>query len=249
MRILRVGGLSLIFRSTIGLALLTAVCSAQAPSSSSEEILDTATAATRSQLTALRYSFVKETSKSGISCAIRSPRIVVQDVPSYGSYDPDTNTLTSPAWEQMSTEEQSLFYRALGPNAKEADARAEFELGVHHWVIVHELGHWWEACRGWVDHGDHYKFELEADKIAAAYWNEYDPSVIAHQQGIFEAILDKWPNPVPPGQTAEDYLNKNLDALGPTPAYIWFQARMCLAAFRQKPLPRFFEALAQTPRS
>jgi hypothetical protein len=201
---------------------------------------------TRSQLTALRDAFVKQAAKSGVSCAIRPPAIVVQDVPSFGSYDPDTNTLTSPAWEQMSTEERSIFYKGLPPGANEEEARADFEIGVHHWVIVHELGHWWEACRGLVDHGDHYAFELEADRIAAAYWTEHDPSVIAHQTAIFGAILRKWPNPVPPGQDAKSFLNANIDALVPTRDYIWFQAQMCLIAFSQKPIPSFKKALTLT---
>jgi hypothetical protein len=172
----------------------------------------------------------------------------VQDIPSFGNYDPDTNTLISPSWQQMGSEEQALFYKAVGPNATETNARAEFELGVHHWVVVHELGHWWEACRGMVDHGNHYVVELEADKIAAAYWNEHDPSVIAHQRAVFQAIVQQWPNPIPAGQTEDAYFDKNYDALGPTPAYIWFQARMCLAAFAEQPLPRFSAALAQVPR-
>jgi hypothetical protein len=240
---------SFLFRSIIALSLSATVSMAQASSPAQVANLNSSGETTRSQLTALRDTFVKQTAESGIPCAIQRPTIVVHDVPSYGSYDPDTNTLMSPAWEQMSTEEQSLFYKALPPGSKEADARAEFEVGVHHWVIVHELGHWWEACRALVDHGDHYGFEFEADRIAAAYWNEHDPSVIAHQRRIFEAIQKKWTNPVPPGQTANTYFNTNYEALGPTPEYIWFQAQMCLTAFAQKPVRRFSRALAQVPRS
>ena len=143
-------------------------------------------------------------------------------------------------------EERALFYKGLPPGASEADARADFEIGVHHWVIVHELGHWWEACRGLVDHGDHYAFELEADRIAAAYWNEHDPSVIAHQTAVFRAILKKWANPVPSGQEARTFFNANIDALVPTRDYIWFQAQMCLTAFAQKPNLSFYKALTST---
>jgi hypothetical protein len=231
------------------LVLANGMCVGQATAPSQASSLNGAIAATRSELTALLGDFVKETSASGLSCAIEPPKLIVQDVPSFGSYDPDTNTLTSPAWQQMGSEEQSLFYRGVGPGAKEADARAEFELGVHHWVFVHELGHWWEACRGMIDRGDHYGFELEADKIAAAYWNEHDPSIISHQQAVFQAIVQNWPNPLPVGQTPDAYFNKNYDTLGPTPAYIWFQAQMCLTAFAQKPLPRFSAALAQVTRN
>jgi hypothetical protein len=225
------------------------MCVGQAPAPSQTSGLESSIASTRSQLTALLGDFVKETSASGLSCAIEPPKLIVQDVPSFGSYDSDTNTFTSPAWQQLGSEEQSLFYRAVGPDAREADARAEFELGVHHWVVVHELGHWWEACRGMIDHGDHYGFELEADKIAAAYWNEHDPSVISHQQAVFQAIVQNWPSPLPVGQAQDAFFNKNYETLGPTPAYFWFQAQMCLTAFAQKPLPRFSTALAQVTRN
>jgi hypothetical protein len=227
------------------LLLASGHCMGQAPAALQARDSHEAIADTQGRMAGLLDSFVLETVASGQPCAIKPPNLVVADVPSYGSYDPDTNTLTSPAWEQMSTEEKSIFYKGTGPNAKEADAKAEFETGVHHWVIVHELGHWWEACRGMVDHGDHYSMELNADRIAAAYWNEHDPAVNAHQRAVFQAIQQKWPNPVPKGQTAMAYFNKNYDALGPTPAYIWFQAQMCLKAFAETPLPSFATALSK----
>lgn len=227
--------------------LLLTLCSvpmAQTPIAPESPSPASEIAATRAQLEARRDDFARVTGASGLACAISVPKIVVQDVPSFGSYDPDTNTLTSPAWNQMSSEEKAIFMKAVGPNGSEKDARAEFEAGVHHWVIVHELGHWWEACRGVVDRGDHYGFELQADRIAAAYWREQDSSVNAHQKAVFEAIVQKWPNPVPPGQEAAAYFNRNYEALAPTPAYIWFQAQMCLTVFQERPLPSFEAVLA-----
>lgn len=233
----------------VAVVLATRVCPGQSISTQSVGINTAAVAAARDELTALLTSFVKEAAESGLSCAIQPPKLAVEDVPSFGRYDPETNTLTSPAWEQMAAEEQAMFYRVAGPNAKELDARAEFELGVHHWVIVHELGHWWEACRGAVDHGDHYTSELEANRIAAAYWNEHDPAVNEHQQKVFSMIVERRPNPVPSGQTESAYFNQNYEELGPTPAYTWFQARMCLKAFSETPLPQFPTALVCRPRN
>jgi hypothetical protein len=238
--------------SRVGVAAFTfavGFCQAQSTSPQYADANTAAVATTRGELTALLNAFVKETSESGLSCAIQPPKLLIQDVSSFGTYDPDTNTLTSPAWEQMTAEEQSRFYRVAGPDATEPEARAEFELGVHHWVLVHELGHWWEACRGVVDHGDHYTFELDANRIDAAYWNEHDPAVNVHQQKVFSTILQRRPNPVPSGQTESVYFNENYGVLGPTPAYIWFQAQMCVKAFSEAPLPQFSVALAKvTPR-
>ena len=200
---------------------------------------------TRAQIEAMRDQFVAAAKSAG-ECSIGPPKIVIEDVPSFGAYDPETNTLRTSAWSQLSGEEQDLFYRLMGPGASEKQAREEFETGTHHWVIVHELGHWWQACRGVAANANHYRVEYGANRIAAAYWMEKEPSVIAHQRAVFEGLLKRLPNPLPDGQTIENYFDANYEKLGPTPAYIWFQARMCLAAFDEKPGPSFAQTLRET---
>jgi hypothetical protein len=199
-------------------------------------------------MTTLRDTFVKATVEAGFACPIAPPKILVEDAPSFGSYDPKTNTLKTSGWNRMTDAERNLFFHLLGPGTTEEAARAEFETGVHHWVFVHELGHWWQACRGVVDGKEHYRREFEADRIAAAYWQEHDPEVVVHQRAVFETLLKRTPNPVPEGQRVEAYFDANYDKLGPTPVYIWFQARMCVTAFEEKPAPTFAQALKQTAR-
>jgi hypothetical protein len=197
-------------------------------------------------MTKLRDDFVKATADVGFTCPIAPPTISVVDIPSYGNYDPQTNTLETPAWEQLSEAERGRFFRLLGPGTTEAAAREEFETGAHHWVFIHEMGHWWQACRGVVDRGKHYAIEFGANRIAAAYWKDHDPQVVAHQRAVFEGILKRHPNPVGDAQNIEAYFDANYEKLGPTPAYIWFQARMCVAALDEQPLPSFAQALKQT---
>ena len=216
---------------------------AQTTAGAKSAVPDSVISATRAQVEALRDEFVKATVAAGQTCPITKPRILVQDVPSFGDYDAGTNTLTTPAWEQLTDKERGVFYHALGPETPEAAARLEFETGVHHWVLIHEMGHWWQACRGGQKAKDHYGIELGADRIAAAYWQERDVQLIAHQRAVFVNIVDNFPNPVPAGQSAEAYFNANYDKLGPTPAYIWFQARMCIAALSEDPIPSFADAL------
>jgi hypothetical protein len=209
-------------------------------------VTDSEIAATTVKITTLRDAFVKAAVDAGFTCPIAPPTILVVDVPAFGDYDRKTNTLKIVAWNQMTAAEKNLFYQFLGPGTNEAAARAEFEEGVHHWVFVHELGHWWQACRGVVDGEEHYKVEFGADRIAAAYWREHDPEVVAHQRAVFETVLGQSPNPVPEGQRPEAYFDENYAKLGPTPAYIWFQARMSISAFDEKPAPAFAQALQQT---
>ncbi len=202
---------------------------------------------TRVKMIALRNAFVQSAKDAGFNCLIAVPPVLVEDVPSFGNYDPETNTLRTSAWSLLKPEESQMFYRFMGPNATEAIAKKEFEDGVHHWVIVHEMGHWVQACRGITEKtAKPYAIEFGADRIAAAYWNEHDPGVIAHQRTVFEAILHNFPNPVPEGASVEPFFNDHYQELGPTPGYLWFQSRMCLAAFDEKPAPSFKNVLADT---
>jgi hypothetical protein len=186
---------------------------------------------TRLKMTALRDLFVKSMKDEGFTCPIPVPPIVVEDVPSFGSYDDEMNTLRTSAWSLLKPEESRMFYHFRGLNTTEAIARKDFEDGVHHWVIVHELGHWFQACRGITEKtAKPYAIEFGADRIAAAYWNEHDPGIIAHQRVMFEAILKNFPNPVPEGASVEPFFNDQYQELGPTPGYLWFQSRMCLTA-------------------
>ena len=207
---------------------------------------DAAIAATKKQVTALRDEFVKATVTAGFTCPITPPTIVIEDVPSYGSYDEDTNTLKSSAWELLTDEEKGTFFRLTGPNGTEEAARKEFETGAHHWVLVHELGHWWQACKH-VQSSDPYRFESGANRIAAAYWRKHDAGIIAHQRTVFEYVQAKVPAPALDGQEPEVYFNAHYpDKFPSIPEYIWFQAKMCLKAFDEKPAPSFEEVLKET---
>lgn len=219
---------------------------AQTPSVGNQVGENVGIAATQAQMTSLRDEFAKATVKAGFVCPIAPPTIVVVDVPSFGNYDPESNTLETPAWEQLTDGERGRFYRILGPGTTEAAARAEFETGAHHWVFVHEMGHWWQACRGVVSRDKHYAVEFGANRIAAAFWRQQDPHLVAHQRAVFEGLLQRTQSPVAEAQNIETYFDANYEKLGPTPAYIWFQARMCVTAFDEKPEPTFAQALKQT---
>ena len=198
----------------------------------------------KAQATALRDSFVKATVAAGMSCPIGPPKIVVEAVPGFASYDSVTNTLTTGAWEQLSDEEKSRFFRMLGPGTTEVAARAEFEIGANHWVFVRELEGWWLACRKVPQQGSAYAFEYGVNRVDAAYWREQDASIIAHMRGVFQSMQSHMPNPVPIGQSIEAYYDAHYpDKFKGPPEYLWFQAQICLALFDEEPSPTFAKAL------
>ena len=198
----------------------------------------------RAQATVLRDSFVKATVAGGMSCASAPPKIVVEDVPGYASYDSATNSLKTGNWEQLNDEEKSRFFGMLGPRATEDAARAEFEIGANHWVFVRELEGWWQTCRKVPEKGSAYAFESGVNRVEAAYWREQDASIIDHMRGVFQSMQRHVPSPVPAGQSVETYYDAHYpDKFKGPPEYLWFQARMCLAAFDEKPSPTFTQAL------
>lgn len=206
--------------------------------------IDASKAATLAKMTGVRDRVIEKIHAAGFTCPIAPPTIVVEDVPSFGQYSDETNTLRTTDWTVLNAHERTFMYQLAGPGADEATARALFEKAAHGWIFVHELGHWWQACRGYIATHSHYEVESGANRISMAYWRETDPSVVTLMMGLFNGILEHQPSPVPAGQNVEDYFNANYEQLGPTPLYPWFQAKMSVTVETEKPVPTFAVVLA-----
>ena len=204
-------------------------------------------AATLAKATAVRDAFFARIRADGFSCPIPVPSILVEDVPSLGQYDEKTNIIRTSDWTLLNPEERAFAFRLAGPGAKESDVRTVFEQAAHGWIFVHELGHWWQVCRSVNSNSGPYQVEFGADRISLAYWREVDPSVVGTMMPIFRNMLDHSPNPVPTGEDVDAYFNKHYQELGPGPAYPWFQSRMNVAAYDEKPSPTFIQALLTLP--
>jgi hypothetical protein len=197
------------------------------------------------QLTALRDSFVQQTQISGVACPIAPPQIALTDKSSFGSYESETNILQTPTWEQLSADERSVFIQMAGPSTGIEAAQAAFEQGIHHWVFVHEMGHWWQACTHANQHRMPYQVEYDADRIAAAYWRQTDPTLAAKFSTGFQHLVKTVPSPVPAGQTPDTYFDENYGKLTGTPGYTWFQAQMITTVNSEKPAPTFAQTLKE----
>jgi hypothetical protein len=215
--------------------------SAQSASSGAHDVEVTATLA---KATAVRDNFAARIHADGFSCPIPLPTILVEDVPSFGQYDDKTNIIRTSDWTLLNPQERAFFFQLAGPGAKEADVRAMFDKAAHEWIFIHELGHWWQACRNVTTSNiGPYQVEYGADRISLAYWREEDPAIVATMMPIFQSVVDHARNPVPVGEGVEAYFNKHYQELGPSPAYPWFQSRMNIAAYEEKPAPTFAQSL------
>ena len=238
------GALSVAFFASVYSMVAATALYAQAPSS---PIQEKERAATLAKATAVRDAFIARIHANGFSCPIPVPAILVEDVPSFGQYDEKINVIRTSDWTLLNPQERAFFFQLAGPGAREADVRATFDKGAHGWIFIHEMGHWWQACRNVTSDSGPYQVEFGADRISLAYWREVDPSIVDTMMPIFRSVLDHAPNPAPAGEDVEAYFNKHYQELGPSPAYPWFQSRMNVSAYEEKPSPTFIQALLSLP--
>jgi hypothetical protein len=204
----------------------------------------TPNAALMDQLVALRDSFVSEMKREGFQPSLPPPTIILDNPPSYGNYEDGKNLLHIADWSALSTDEQARFAGLAARLGQGQTGEQAFEDSVHHWVFVHELGHWWQACEHKTT-DTHYAEEYGANRIAAAYWRLNDPNFMDRTKNKMTTVIGSLPNPVPEGESKEKYFNENYEKLAGTPGYIWYQYDMVINVEAEKPLPSFQQALRQ----
>jgi hypothetical protein len=198
--------------------------------------------AVMARLTALRNSFIRQIKAEGFKPSLPPPKIVLDNPPSYGRYENDQNTLHIAAWSALEPDQQARFERLAAAIGGQQTGEQQFEESIHHWVFIHELSHWWQACQHKISN-DHYAVEYGANRVAAAYWRLKDPALMARTEKRISGVQSVRTSPVPDGKDEKQYFNQNYAELAPTRDYIWFQYSMVLKAQAEKPLPTLKQAL------
>lgn len=191
------------------------------------------------QIVALRDSFVNQIKAEGFQPSLPPPTIILDNPPSYGSYQHAKNVVHVAVWDALAPEQQAGF---AGLFAQGQTGERAFDEIVHHWVFTHELGHWWQACQHKLGKG-HYSEEYDASRIAAAYWRLKDANFMGVTAKRIAAVRESMRDLVPADQQNEIYFNENYDKLGPTPGFIWFQCDLVSKVVAEQPIPSFREAL------
>jgi hypothetical protein len=204
---------------------------------------DASDAAVLRRLTRLRAVFLKRIDEEGYALC-PAPQIELGDPGTFGRYLPERNVVLIGTWSHLSAPEPQAFETMAQTLGGEASAQRVFENGTHRWVFVHELGHWWQACRQ-LARPQSYAAENGANRIALAFWREREPRFAAGIVHGFAALLGSAPSPLPDGQPAQGYFEANFRAIAQTDAYTWFQGKMIVELAAEMPPPSLHRALSQ----
>ena len=189
-----------------------------------------------------RDAFIDRIGEDGFYCRLPAPAVVVADTPLFGEYEKNTDNLVTPDWKQLKPDETAIFTQLAGPGGTDDQARALFDVEAHHWILIVETVRWWEACKELTLKLTPYQAELQAARVALAYWREKDPDVVTQLDSIRET-LDKGPSPVPEGQDFPTYFNQHYQRNATGRDYLWMQAQVVGTVMAEKPQPTVIGAL------
>jgi len=198
------------------------------------------------ELQLIADDFQREIKASGFQCTRPAPEILISTTPQLSVFFGPSNTVVTGQWEELPSQVKQLFEQTLG-------GRQGFEDGFHKFFFVHELGHWAQSQdkkkMSTINRSpSHYLYELEADRIALAYWRRRDSSFASGLVSQYRKEYNALPNPVPAGEKLEDYFNDHYDDLGSNPAaYGWYQLRLVIAAADERPAPTLAQLLQALP--
>jgi len=160
----------------------------------------------------------------------------------------DNNGVHEARFDELPPPIQSLFDKWASYTSDKPSGSALFSDMFYKFFFVHELGHWTigGVLEARQDAGkqaaiknswnNHWKAELEANRISVAWWREHDPTFLAKLVGDFRQIQAALPNPVPAGADMQTFFAANYEKLGQDPqAYGWFLLQSVIIAYDEPP--------------
>ncbi|MCJ0742662.1 hypothetical protein [Pedobacter montanisoli] len=150
----------------------------------------------------------------------------------------DSQTAHLPLWSQLPEQIQNWFYE-IGENKN--DGQEIFGLFFNGFYLPHELAHGFEDTLGKLNRS--YKNEYFANTIAILWFRKH--GYLKELEKCYETakvIMAKTPNPVPNGQTAENFFTKNYNEIllsGNPSVYGFMQFGQFIKIYEDKTLPDF----------
>lgn len=139
-----------------------------------------------------------------------------------------------PLWEQVIPDQKTFFYDLAGG---ETQGENLFGLLFNGFYIIHEMGHSVEASHK-IKFKNNYDSEYFANQVAILWWRENGKAQELKQ--IYEQlnlIIPKLKNPVPEGQTIEQYFTENYEKAAADPyVYGYMQFKQFKEIYEDKKL-------------
>ena len=169
---------------------------------------------------------------------IQTPRAVLNTETRLIFYLAENNSINLPLWSQLSPTLKIFFYTLA--NSDEKEGKKIFGAFFNGFFIARELGH---AVQYAKEKGttNKYKADYFANTLAILFWRE---SAYSKQLEIcysyVNSILKTLPDPVPAGENAEDYFQKNYEQLLQDPQkFLYFQFSQFKTIYEDKSLKGF----------
>ena len=155
----------------------------------------------------------------------------------YLIYYDGKNGVSLPYWEEVIPPIKGFLTQVSGGEDKGKEVFGMFFNGFY---IPHELGHaFQEKTEGDIENG--YESEYFANTIAILWWRKQGKEKeLKKCYDYTKEIIKKLPNPVPEGQTKEQYFTENYRVAAQNPnVYGWMQFTQFIKIYEDKTLPDF----------
>lgn len=207
------------------------------------------------QETAIAQKFESKVHIAALPFRPQPPRIFIETHPALSYFDGDT--IREARFKELPPEVQAIFNTWAADTSDQPSGEQLFADMFYRFFFVHELGHWvtGQVIENRHDAGkaaalenmrqNHWQTELECNRISVAWWREHDPKYLAKLMADFSAIEKKLPNPVPDGQSKQEYFAANYQRLGNDPqVYGWFLLQSAIDAYSES--PRSFQQVLES---
>jgi hypothetical protein len=127
--------------------------------------------------------------------------------------------------------------------------------------FLHEFGHWANEQVVSQRHDatanrarrnferNKWEDELNANRVAVAWWRERDPKFLDGLVRDLRLILASLPSPVPAGEDDKAYFSRNLWELVKDPnKYGWYQLRLIVIAYEERPALTYQQTIGRLPQ-
>lgn len=185
---------------------------------------------------AITLKFIKDVKKISPSTKIKVVPIL-NTTPYLIYYDGKKETVNLPIWTQVIEPQKQFFYKVA---SGETEGREVFGLFFNGFYLPHELGHALQyAVKG--KFTSPYEDEVFANQIAILWWRKQGrQKELAKCYAYAKKMFASLPNPVPVGETIEEYFGKNYEEASKDPfVYGYMQFSQFIKIYEDQSLPKF----------